>query len=139
MSDLTGMRFKLQLSEPLNPTVHSLSPGGFEINGKKFDFTTSRISKEHLLSSVIVEMEDFDKDYSEGKGIALSDIENHEFTEFYVYLGEKDDERVRIEKVSDLSFEFNNGVLVYNAPNDGLLVKSANDLIAEQIEEEFER
>ncbi len=130
---LTGMGFTLVCDRPVNPQKHYLSPGGYSINGKSFDFCSyrgERVKEEP--HKVFFEVDDFDDEYAEDNevpGLTREDVVTGEFDEFCVNTGEYDDEEIHVVGAEDLSFEFDYKT-VWSAPNDSRITKSATSALA---------
>ena len=150
MSKLIGMGFTLQMDREIDPEKHYISPGGYILNGKHFDFFTSRGSRvDGDNTKVEFWVEDFDEDfYKESyvdehggdenpEPITEEDCEAGEFSEFFIYTGEGDDEICGVLSVLDISFAFDDGKEIY-LKNDSPTVRSANRCIEEQFAE-FDR
>ncbi len=138
MGKLIGMGFTLQMDREIDPEKHYISPGGYELNGKRFDFFTSMggpVDGDNTKMEFWVE--DFDDDYAKDNKspITEEDCLNGTFTEFYIYTGEGDDEICNVLSVSDISFGFDDGKGIY-LKNDSPTVRSANECIEQLMEPE---
>ena len=102
---LTAMEFTLCMDRDMNREEHYISPGGYILNGKEFNFMDSEgwIDEEDR-SKVHFVVRNFDTDSYE-TSVCPSDTRG-EFGEFYVYTGETDEPEVNAIAVEDLIFYF---------------------------------
>ncbi len=125
MKKLTGMNFDITFDRPIEREKHYISPGGYILNGKQFDFC--RFIGEIADDTLKCRVDDFDDEYAEENGVKAitpADIIG-EFSEFYIYTGEYDDEPINPVKISNLMFDFG-GEMFYCPP---LTLESANRAI----------
>lgn len=134
---LTGMGFTITCDRPVDPKKHYISPGGYELNGKKFDFCDligNRVDGSP--NKVHFEVENFDETYYEEnqhKWITKTDLTRGTFTDFYIYTGENDIERINVLSVEGIWFLYDGK---YIEPSDNSrITKSANKCIREQFTE----
>lgn len=123
---LEKMSFDVKFDRPINKDRHYISPGGYNLNGKSFDFC--------MFEGVIVDpdtlrcyISDFDIEYAEDNGVDAvvpADIMG-KFSEFYIYTGEYDDEPINPVKIDNLQFCFDG--VTFNCPSPTL--ESANQCI----------
>ena len=135
MADLIGMNFTLKLNEPLDPSKHYLSPGGFVINGKCFDFTSSYVGKGNSDCEISVEMSDYDyataQEEEDWLPITKEDAKTGVFSEFFIYNGESGEENVFVTEVSGLSFVFDDGEEIFAGKET---LESANNALVNNVE-----
>ena len=113
---LNGMSFTLKMDRPIVSEKHFISPGGYNLGGKQFDFCKSRgVIDSSDSTKVHFFVDDFDEDYS--KQIVPVDIWK-KFSEFFIYTGEYDDPEIRAIGVENIRFYFD-GVL-FNCPKPAL-------------------
>ncbi len=131
---LTGMGFILTCDRPIDAAKHYISPGGFQISGKRFDFCQSAgIKVENDSRKIRFELKDLDTDYTDST-LTKTDVTNGIFDEFYVYTGEAGDEIINIISVSDIEFEFDYEDII-SLTDDSLLTKSANEFLEQPFHE----
>lgn len=131
MSKLAGMSFTLQMDRVINLDRHYISPGGYVLNGKNFDFKTSvRECVDGEPTKVVFWVEDLDGNVvkENAQKITEEDCKSGEFSEFYVYTGEPDEEMCGVLSVSDLHFRFDDDRNV-EPGNDSITTRSANACI----------
>ena len=108
MKVLYRMSLVLEMDRPINPDEHYISPGGYEINGKPFDFYRfeGNVDKDNprILNCYLREFDGTLGDEDEEIVITEKDIEKG-FTEFYVYTGEYDDPEINVKEVKEIVFE----------------------------------
>lgn len=122
---LTGMSFDLQFDRPIILGKHYISPGGYNLNGKQFDFCEFAGTITEKPDTLRCDVYNFDEDYArenDVESITPADIIG-DFTEFFVYTGEYDDEPINPVKVSNLAFYFDGREKYFCPP---LTLKSAN-------------
>lgn len=124
---LTQMQFDLKFDRPIDRNKHYISPGGYTLNNKTFDFNrfTGTIIDDNILQCVV---NDFDEDYAIENGIkeVVPEDVTKNFSEFYIFTGEYDDPEINALSVDNLYFWFDN--TRFNCPSETL--KSANKCIA---------
>lgn len=132
MRKITTMSFTLKMDRPLKnhsdvESPYYLSPGGYEVAGKPFDFQASvgDIDPDRL-DVVHFDVEDLDEDYCE-KGIpTYEDIISGNWGEFFIFTGEGNDPEIFVEKVESLTVHFDDGT-AYEVPESAL--SKINDLL----------
>ena len=130
--NLTGMKITATLDRPYDSAQY-ISPGGYELNGKQFDFFTTygHVIDDHTL---IMEVSQFDYEFAHDIPITKSDVVSGTFDEFYIYTGEYDDPEVNILSIDGLEFYFDDGSTILA---DEYLLHSANACL--EIENDLER
>lgn len=134
MKRLYRMCIVLEMDRPIDTDEHYVSPGGYEINGKPFDFCEfeGNVDKDNpcILDCYLREFDGTLGDEDEEIVITEKDIKKG-FTEFYVYTGEYDDPEINVKEVKEIVFA------MYDAEADKIsfivasdkILKSANDLL----------
>ena len=120
---LTEMFFDLFMDREIDRDRHYVSPGGYELNGKQFDFMTfeGKIDeKDRKLLHVSVYGPDL---VSYEQPVEKEDLDG-EFQEFFVYTGEYDEPEIRPVRIENLVFYWSDGT---ETKADDRLLKSAND------------
>lgn len=120
---LTEMFFDLFMDRKIDRDAHHISPGGYELNGKQFDFNTfegKTDSVDGKLLHVNVYGPDLD---SFGYPVEKEDLDG-EFQEFFIYTGEYDEPEIRPVRIENLVFYWSDGT---ETKADDRLLKSAND------------
>lgn len=132
MKKLYGMSVVLEMDRPIDPGEHYISPGGYEINGKPFDFYEfeGNIDKDnpYILNCCLRDFDGTLGDEDEEIVITEKDIKKG-FTEFYVFTGEYDEPEINVKEVKKIVFE------MYDTEADETseivasdkILKSAND------------
>lgn len=121
--NLTGMSFTLKMDRPIKREQHYISPGGYILNGKEFDFCRSQgCIDDRDKSKVHFYVDDIDESYSED--ITPEDVSG-EFSEFFVYTGEYDEPEINAVRVEGLKFYFGNDLV--ECPRQAL--ESANECL----------
>ena len=106
---LRYMEFAVEFDRPVDKTKHYISPGGYELNGKPFDFCAY---EGEIIGSNIVHfvVSDFDYDYANENNTKLRKVDlTREFTEFYIYTGEHDDPEIIPTKINYILFGTEDG------------------------------
>ena len=125
MSEITAMEFTLRMDRPLKDNVEEespyyLSPGGYEVAGKQFDFSTSAGDvKGEALDRIEYEVYDLDETYCENGIPTYEDVVSGEWSEFFIFTGEGEDPEIRVKEVEALTVHFDNGT-AYSVTGDGL-------------------
>lgn len=120
---LLGMEFTLTMDRQIEKDKHYISPGGYEMNGKKFDF----MDYEGTVigdNKIFCRLRQPDEDMEE---ITEDDIKP--FKEFYVYTGEGDDEEINPVAISGLTFIFNDKIVKANSEVE----RSVNNILIENL------
>jgi len=109
MKELHSMSFTLKMDREIDKNKHYISPGGYECNGKFFDFNhyEGTILKDRP-DCVRCDVTDYDGTLGEddtGTIVTPRDIKKG-FEEFYVYTGEADEPEINPVEVTDFEFEF---------------------------------
>ena len=121
---LSGMSFTLIMDRPVEREKYYISPGGYNLGGKQFDFCHSEGEIDtNDRTRVHFYVDDFDEDYSQT--IVPADIWKT-FSEFFVYTGEYDEPEIHPVGVENIRFYFDN--VLFNCPIPAL--ESANKCIA---------
>lgn len=118
MYKLTNMLFQLKMDRKINPDIHYLSPGGYEIEKDgvtyKFDFCQSSGNVDSDDDTVIVfEVSDFDEEYAKetnfsGEFEDPKELLGYYFKDFFVFTGEYNDAEINVVELLDLTFRFSN-------------------------------
>lgn len=109
MKILHAMSFTMKMDRAIDKDKHYISPGGYECNGKCFDFNESAgYIDEEKPDHVRFELRDYDDSLGEEDKETLvtpRDIKKG-FEEFYVYTGEENAPEINPVEVTDFEFEF---------------------------------
>ena len=147
MAKLTAMSFTMHCDREFDKDTMDCCPGGYILNRKQFDFTNSELSYGKDGKTIKCIASGFDKNFFKEaaeendfawdpkKGIMKKDVETGTFSEFFIYNGENGDAFYEVIKISDLEFEFDDGVTI-RPDEDSELVRSANESLAMGREEE---
>ncbi len=122
---LTGMSFTLKMDREIDKKSHYISPGGYNLNEKPFDFCQSFGTiddQDH--TKIHFYVCDFDESCSPNE-ITPTDIWGY-FSEFFIYTGEQDEPEIRPMAIENLRFYFD-GIL-FDCPGRTLI--SANNNLA---------
>lgn len=121
---LTEMEFDLVMDREIEKK-HYISPGGYELNGKPYDFFTysGKIDTDDR-KRLHVNVYDPDLDSFEVP-VFKSDLEG-EFSEFFIYTGEYDDPEIMPVKVENLMFYWSDHT---ETKADERLLESANAVL----------
>ncbi len=123
---LNAMEFTVEFDRCVTKE-HYISPGGYCVNEKNFDFL-STCGKIINSNSVNYYVSDFDTAYAEENGvnsITPEDITG-DFSEFFIYTGEYDDPEINPVKVRDLVFYMNGET----CPASKSTIKTVNDVLS---------
>lgn len=108
MRELFRMYLLLEMDRPIDKDKHVISPGGYEINHKCFDFNQYEgcINKDNpcLLECYLRDFDDSLDEEIEEVTITARDI-NKGFNEFYIYVGEYGDPEINVKEVKEIVFE----------------------------------
>lgn len=125
---LVAMDLQIKFDRPAGKE-HYIIPGGYEMNGKNFDFneTTGYIDKEDK-TIIHFELDDFNGDLGcnkyENKPITITEKDIKKgFTEFYIYTGEIGEPEILPVEILEMAFHFNNGK---SLKADKKILESAN-------------
>ena len=134
---LTQMNYDLIFDRKIDKNVHYISPGGFSIvtKGKMLDIMYDFDFLEYFGSvddgdPTILHVSHLGLDLASFQGaenITSEDIQKAEFSEFYVYTGEKDEEEIHPKTVRNLSFIIDGDCVVASHK----LTKSANKVLTD--------
>lgn len=133
---LTGMEMHIEFDRPYNNEEHYISPGGYELNGKQFDFFTTYGYTAEAGNIVEIEVEDPDLDafpVPVTKQDVIEANKNGKFDEFFIYTGESDEPEINPVSIKQLTFHFSDGIAL-NASES--LKESINEYFAELTKEE---
>ena len=143
MYKLTNMLFQLKMDRKINPDIHYLSPGGYEIEKDgvtyNFDFCQSSGNVDCDDDTIIVyEVGDFDEEYAKESGFTgefkdPEDLLGYCFKDFFVFTGEDNDAEINVVELLDLTFRFSNTEITKFHP---IYLKASKEQI-EQINELF--
>ena len=143
MYKLTNMLFQLKMDRKINPDIHYLSPGGYEIEKDgvtyNFDFCQSSGNVDCDDDTIIVyEVGDFDEEYAKESGFTgefkdPKDLLGYCFKDFFVFTGEDNDAEINVVELLDLTFRFSNTEITKFHP---IYLKASKEQI-EQINELF--
>ena len=143
MYKLTNMLFQLKMDRKINPDIHYLSPGGYEIEKDgvtyNFDFCQSSGNVDCDDDTIIVyEVNDFDEEYAKESGFTgefkdPKDLLGYCFKDFFVFTGEDNDAEINVIELLDLTFRFSNTETTKFLP---IYLKASKEQI-EQINEIF--
>jgi len=135
MNKLWRMNLVLEMDRPIDPDEHYISPGGYEINGKPFDFYRyeGSVDKDNpcILNCCLREFDGTLGDEDEEIVITEKDIKKG-FGEFYVFTGEYNDPEINVKEVKEIVFEMYDAEvdeISFIAASDEIL-KSANDSLS---------
>ena len=133
---LTGMTMKVKMDRPYENEKHYVSPGGYEIDGKQFDFTSTYgfVQKEPDLLEIEVADPDLDS-FPEAvtkEEVVRANLSGR-FDEFYMYTGEANEPEINTVCVKELAFHFSDGSSI--AATDQLL-ETVNEQFVEATKEE---
>lgn len=137
MEQLFRMRIRLEMDREVLDG-HYVAPGGFECNGKPFDFfESSREAVPGYPNQVEFCLSEYDESLGEEDETYVNrkDVEK-EWGEFYIYTGEKSDPEIVPVRALEVEFEF------YNEDKDRLtsvvaspkVLENINACIKEQVE-----
>jgi len=109
---INAMEFTIKFDRNIDKNIHYISPGGYSVNGKQFDFMDyeGSIDGDKLHCTV----HNFDKDLFEEAAednytsLSLSDFRKG-FDEFFIYTGEYDDAEIIPKEILNLTVYFDNG------------------------------
>ena len=131
---LTGMVMQVEFDRPYKNTEHYISPGGYELNGKQFDFTTTY---GYVAEGNVVKMEVTDPDLDSfpdpisKEDVTVANI-NGKFDEFFIYTGEYNDPEINPVCVKNLTFLFSDGASIEASSH---LLGTINELYKEKEED----
>ena len=119
---LTGMSFTIKADRPIQKR-HYISPGGYKLNNKQFDFCASEgVIDSQDKKKMHFFVHNFDETYS----LEIQPIDIwQKFGEFFIYTGENDDPEINIIGVEDIKFYFDN--ILFACPEPAYI--SANECI----------
>ncbi len=134
MNKLENMYIKLKMDRSVDPDIHYISPGGYSINNKWFDFMKTQGGRTES-DDTVVEFMLFDYEGDEGP-ITEKDLDKG-FDDFYVYTGEDEDPPLFVEKVLEITFRFIDDVTGKETEisADAKLLESANNIVCENTKE----
>ena len=135
MYKLKEMYIKLKMDRSVDPDIHYISPGGYSINNKWFDFNKTQGDRTES-DDTVVEFMLFDYEEGDEGPVTLEDLKKG-FDDFYVYTGEDEDPPIFVEKVLEIGFQFEDdvtgkGMGVLAAEE---LLESANNIVCENMKE----
>ena len=106
--ELRRMYVVIKMDREVNPNIHYICPGGYEANGKHFDFNTMEGGRaDGDATKVEFWLRDFDDSLGEQEHTVVTDQDiTKGFDEFYIYTGEPGDAEIRPVKVTKLAFEY---------------------------------
>ena len=97
---LQGMSFDVKFDRNINRTRHHISPGGYELNHKRFDFHNFEgFITDDTMECLVTE---YDDSYSP-QDITANDLEGL-FQEFFIFTGELNDFEINPKEISNISF-----------------------------------
>lgn len=104
---IDAMEFTIQFDRNIDKNIHYITPGGYSVNGKRFDFCNYEgyVYGDKLHCVVHNFDEDFFKESSENKkykSLTLNDFRIG-FDEFFIYTGEYDDAEIIPKQILDLT------------------------------------
>lgn len=108
----TNMYFSVKFNRPYDSENMYVSPGGYCVNGKEFDFINTYCDYEDGCNVVDFEVAGFDFEYAvENNGVpTMEDFVKNNWSEFFIYTGELgEDEEVNPISVENLKISFSNG------------------------------
>lgn len=117
MNNLTSMEFTIRFDRPITKE-HYISPGGYSINSKSFDFLDMEGYKQNDYE-VEFHVHSFDKECYDS--IITKDDIKKPFDEFFIYTGEYDEPEIMPIEIKDLVFTFNDEDIEYSKENLKLL------------------
>lgn len=136
MNKLENMYIKLKMDRNFDPDIHYISPGGYSINNKWFDFNITQGGRTDS-DDTVVECELSDYEEGDDGPVTLEDLSKG-FDDFYVYTGEDEDPPIFVEKVLEIDFRFRDDVTGKETEvcADAKLLESANNIVCEHAKEE---
>ena len=135
MNKLEKMYIKLQMDRSVDPDIHWISPGGYSINNKWFDFNTTQGGRTES-DDTVVEYELFDYEEGDNGPVTLEDLSKG-FDDFFVYTGENDEPPIFEKEVLEIVFRFRDDITGKETEvcADAKLLESANNIIRENIKD----
>lgn len=108
MKELHRMYIKLQMDREVDPDIHYICPGGYEVNGKHFDFSMMQGGRvKGDATQVEFWLSDYDDTLGEDESTVVTDKDIEKgFDEFYIYTGEDNEEEIAPLKVMEIVFEY---------------------------------
>ena len=109
----------LQMDREIDPNLHYISIGGFEIHFKNgvniaFDFNSSVANIRKDPSFILFECDDLDFDSCPEADLLewmLVHSEVEKIEEFYVYTGEEDEAVINPKRIDSMSFAFDGKII----------------------------
>lgn len=121
MALLKEMQFTLEMDRPVDVNRHFVSPGGYEMGGKQFDFANY---EGYIVDGNKIRYRCYEpEDYME----QIEEADIGPFDEFYLNTGEHNDAEIYPVSVSDLTFVFEDKVI----EADERILVSVNRLITD--------
>ena len=119
---LKEMQFTLEMDRPVDVNRHFVSPGGYEMNGKQFDFANY---EGYTVDGNKIRFRCYEpEDYME----KIEEADIGVFEEFYLYTGEeREDAEINPVSILDLTFVFEDKVI----EADERILASINKLITD--------
>ncbi len=103
MNKLTKMSMLLKMDREIIPQKHYISPGGYEVAGKQFDFLESEgVVCEDKPDEITYYLRYFD-DTTYQRVVTPDDLKIG-FSEFFIFTGEYDDPEINVKEVKEVSF-----------------------------------
>ena len=122
---LQAMEFDILMDNAIDPDKHFISPGGYELNNKQFDFIQYRGYIDEK-DSKRLHVHVFEPDIDSFKRSITPKDTTEDFQEFFIYTGDTENEPINPVRIESLVLYWNDRT---STAASGPLTESANKAI----------